>query len=381
METAVLANDPTAVVIYSKRIFAHAIRSTVAAKLMAMGLSASSEQNFVQLFDEPSKGPGAEIKYDIIPNPVGPGVQGDNPIAGSEVGLGWLQDSFTIDQQRQAILVKGRMSQQRVPYSLRDAAKVGLANWWKEIIDYGLLNQLGGNTAQTNVLYTGLNAAVAPDSSHHMYAGNQSAESGLTSSHVFDISIIPALVAKAQSQLAFPIRPVMVKGVQVDGLLFLHPLQVKALKTNFSAGGWAQVQQLAYQGLGTTGNPIFNGAVGMIDNVVIHQDAHVPYGDSDQNQIFDPVQKIMVAAPSNLGAAATGTTSVARGIFVGAQAAAIAFGGADNVGDKSLKVKWYEELLDAGNQLRVTSGMMYGIHKTRFNSQDFATIVVSSWAE
>ena len=379
-EIIVPSGDATAVVIYSKRLFAHAIRSTVAAKLMAMGLSADSEQNFVQLFDETSKGPGDTVKYDLIPNIVGPGVLGDDPIAGHEVGWSALQDSFVINQQRQAQLLKGRMSQQRVPYSMRDAAKITLANWWKEMIDVALLNQLCGNSSQTDVSYTGMQSAVAPDSAHWVFAGGQTAESGLTSSHTFDISLIPAIVAKAQSSLTFPIKPVMLKGMQVDGVLFLHPLQIKALKTNFSAGGWGDVMKAAYQGLAQTGNPIFSGAVGVIDNVVIHQDAHVPYGDNTQNTIYDPVQATTVPAPTSLGAAATGTTSVARGVFVGAQAAAIGFGTAETIGGKSLKVKWYEELLDAGNQLRVTAGMVYGIKKTRFASQDYATIAVSSWA-
>src|SRR5690348_17823461 len=123
-EILVPANDATAVVIYSKRLFSHAIRSTTAAKLMALGMTADSEQNFVQLFDETSKGPGDTIKYDLVPNIVGPGVLGDNPIAGHEVGWSALQDSFVINQQRQAELLKGRMSQQRVPYSMRDSAKV-----------------------------------------------------------------------------------------------------------------------------------------------------------------------------------------------------------------------------------------------------------------
>jgi N4-gp56 family major capsid protein len=347
---------------------------------MAVGLSADAPNNFVQLFDEPSKGAGDTIKFDLVPNIVGPGVLGDSVIAGHETAWAALQDTFIINQQRQAELLKGRMSQQRVPYSMRDSAKVTLANWWKEIMDVGLLNQLAGNTSQTDVSYTGLQAAIAPDTAHWMYAGTATSEATLTSSMPFDISLIPTAVAKAQT-LPFPIKPVVLKGVQVDGIMFLHPYQVKALKTAFSAGGWGDIQKAAMTGGQITGNPIFTGAIGMIDNVVMHQDAHVPYGDNAQNLVYDPVQAAMVAAPTSLGAVATGTTSVARAVFVGAQAAAIGFGGAETVGGKSLKVKWYEELLDAGNQLRVTAGMMYGIKKTRFPStQDYGVITLSTWA-
>jgi len=37
--------------------------------------------------------------------------------------------------------------------------------------------------------------------------------------------------------------------------------------------------------------------------------------------------------------------------------------------------------LDAQNQLRITAGMIWGLKKTRFNNQDFATVVCSSWAQ
>lgn len=383
METVVPAGDPTAVVVYSHRVFYQAIRSTVAAKLMAVGLSPKDQSNFVQLFDETSKGPGDTIKYDLIPNPQGPGVAGDGPISGQEVPFSWFQDTLTINQLRQAEILVGRMSQQRVPYSMRDVAKVGLANWWKETIDYGLLNQLGGNTAQANVNYTGMQAPVAPDATHQIFAGSATSEATLGPADVFSVQLIPQLVAKAQGTLTFPIKPVVIKGVEIAGVLFLHPLQVRDLKTNYTQGEWGDIYRAALQGGQITGNPIFTGAIGIIDNVVIHQDAHVPWGDNTQNTIIIPQGGGTVTTgpgPNSLGAAAAGTTSVARGIFVGAQAASVGFGGEEGPDGKPLRVKWVEELLDAANQLRVTAGMIWGLKKTRFNSQDYATIVVSTTA-
>lgn len=90
----------------------------------------------------------------------------------------------------------------------------------------------------------------------------------------------------------------------------------------------------------------FTGAIGMIDNVVIHQDTYCPWGDTSQNQIFDPITGSLVAAPTSLGAPAAGTTSVGRAIFVGAQAAAYACGAISGPNGQPLKVQWVEELLD-----------------------------------
>ena len=145
-ETIVSSGDPAAVVIYSRRVFLQAIHTPVLAKLMAPGLNARDQTSIVQLFDEPLKGPGDTVKFDFLPNLVGPGVIGDAPISGQETPLTWQTTSFIINQQRNAALIVGKMSQQRIPWSMRDAAYAQLANWVKVIIDAGLLNQAACNT-------------------------------------------------------------------------------------------------------------------------------------------------------------------------------------------------------------------------------------------
>jgi N4-gp56 family major capsid protein len=243
------------------------------------------------------------------------------------------------------------------------------------------MNQLCGNTAQTNVAYTGNQAPIAPDAAHQFFAGTAVSEATLTNADIFSVTLIPNFVAKAQGTLAFPIKPVVIKGIEIAGVVFLHPLQVRDLKTNFTPGEWGDIYRAALQGGQVTGNPIFTGAIGMYDNVVIHQDSRVSWGDTTQNLVFDPITKTMVGAPTTLGAPATGTTNVARAVFVGAQAAAYACGAEEGPAGQPLRVKWVEELLDANNQLRVTAGMIWGIKKTVFNSQDFATVVCSTWAQ
>jgi N4-gp56 family major capsid protein len=241
------------------------------------------------------------------------------------------------------------------------------------------MNQLGGNTAQTNVAYTGLQAPVAPDSQHQIIAGGQASEANLTNADIFGVSLIPQIVAKAQGGLTFPIKPTLIKGIEVAGVLFLTAQQVRDLKTNFTDGEWGDIYRAALQGGQVTGNPIFTGAIGFYDNVVLHQETRCPWGDTSQNTIFNPVTGTTTGAPTALGAPATGVTSVGRAVFVGAQAASFACGAEEGPTGQPLRVRWVEELLDANNQLRVTAGMIWGVKKTIFNSQDFATIVVSTW--
>ena len=43
-------------------------------------------------------------------------------------------------------------------------------------------------------------------------------------------------------------------------------------------------------------------------------------------------------------------------------------------------MSWYEEIDDYGNEKGISTGCIFGINKSVFNSEDFATIVISSYS-
>ena len=186
-ETVITAGDPAAVTLYSELTYAQAIRYTTASKLMAVGLSKDDPSNFVQYFEETSEKNGDTIKYDLIYNPFGPGIAGDSVIAGNEVPLTYDQAALVINQLRQAMLLKGMMSQQRVPFSLRDKARNGLANWFRTMIDYSLMNQAAGNTGATKLPYlnNAINAQNPGDAGAYNYTGMQSPIEPSTDHQIF----------------------------------------------------------------------------------------------------------------------------------------------------------------------------------------------------
>src|SRR5690606_21950544 len=90
-------------------------------------------------------------------------------------------------------------------------------------------------------------------------------------------------------------------------------------------------------------NAIFTGAAGYHNNTVIRVDARVPWGNSSQlNRIHH----------TDLGAAAAGVTNVARAIFMGAGAGAMAFGRAGSME----KFRWEESLRDYSEFYGVAAG-------------------------
>lgn len=129
---AYAAGDPAAVNRWSFRLFKQSITKTIAWRLANISSSTTSEDNIVQILDDTQKGPGDNITYDLIAKLVAPGVLGDATVAGLEEALTTYTANIVINQLRHSVLVRGAMSQQRVPVAMRDTARVRLADWWQE---------------------------------------------------------------------------------------------------------------------------------------------------------------------------------------------------------------------------------------------------------
>lgn len=340
-------NDALAVKLWSRKLFQEALKQTYFSKFMG-----SDSGNIVQIKGETGKGPGDKITFGLRMQLSGAGVQEDASLEGNEEALTTYSDSVFINQLRHAVRSAGKMSEQRVPFSVREEARQGLQDWWADRLDTSFFNQLGGYTAQTDTRYTGNQAAVAPDAAHKVYL-NGSADESATSSYTFDLTIIDKCVEKAK--MASPmIRPVKVGG-RDKYVMFLHPYQVYNLRTATATGQWLDITKAAYQGSGKD-NPIYSGALGEYNDVILHESTRVPYGVN-----------------SSTGAS---ISTVRRAVFCGAQAAVMAYGQGSSDGE----MKWVEELFDYGNQLGVSAGMTFGIKKAVFNSADFGTIVVPTYA-
>jgi N4-gp56 family major capsid protein len=283
----------------------------------------------------------------------GDGVQGDGTLEGNEEALVTYSDNLFIDQLRNAVRSAGKMSEQRVPFSVREEAMMGLRDWWAGRIDYWFFNQLTGNTLQTDQRYTGLQATIAPTTAQLLIQG-QTSENSITSSDTATLTLIDRAVATAKT-LSPVIRPIMVNGKPMY-VAFFHPYQVYNLRTSGStAGQWFDIQSKAMQGGDVEDNPIFTGALGVYNNVILHEAFRLPNAQTS-------------------GGASKANTK--RAVFCGAQAAVFAVGQKED----AEKPNWVEQLFDYGNQLGVAGGMIAGLKKTQFNSADFGTIVLSSYA-
>lgn len=318
--------------------------------------------SLIQIHEEPSKGAGDKVTVGLRMQLSAGGVQGDGTLEGMEEALVTYSDSFVINQLRNAVKSGGKMSDQRVPFSVREQAMIGLSDWWSDRIDLCGLNQLCGNSAQTDTRYTGNNTVTAPSSNNRYYANGLSSDASVVSasaSNVMDLNFIDYAVEIAKTNSP-AIRPIKYMGNDYY-VMFLHPYQVTDLRTNASAGQWFDIQSLAMAGLKDAKevekNPIFTGALGVYNGVVLHESTRIPR---------------VAQLAGDVGT----TKGVYRAVLCGAQSLLMAFG-QDN---SDMKASWVEEKFDYSNSLGVSAGMIFGMKKAIFNSQDFGTVTVATYA-
>jgi N4-gp56 family major capsid protein len=129
------------------------------------------------------------------------------------------------------------------------------------------------------------------------------------------------------------------------------------MRINSSKGQWLDIQKAAMAGSEATKSPIYTGALGEYNGVVLRSSQDVTQG-----------------VRTDTGAA---ITTVRRAVLLGAQAACCAYGKKQSGVNR---YRWNEELLDHKRKLEVFAGSIWGLKKTVFDSADFGTVVVSTYA-
>lgn len=341
------AGSPLAVKLWEKRIIREALKMT-----KAFGFMGTSSNSLIQVFEDTEKGAGDQVRVPLRMQLSGRGADETEALEGNEESLLTYYDTLLINEIVHATRNKTTMAQQRVPWSIRSEGANAIRDWYRDRIDTWFFNAITGNTAQTDVLYTGQNSTTAPTSASGntriLYTGGHGSEASISTTNTFNLSLLDAAVEQAKTATPL-IRPVMVGSAEYY-VAFLHPWQVTAMRTNTSTGQWLDIQKAALSGGEIENNPIFTGALGVYNGVVLHDSTRIP------------------AAPTN--------SNVRRAVFCGAQSAAMAFG----KGYSGESARYVEDSFDYGRQFGQSVQTIAGIKKMVFNSIDFGTIVLASYA-
>jgi N4-gp56 family major capsid protein len=352
--TTIGTNSEQAVKLWSAMTFRQMLAKTLTAKLMG---GADDKNAIVYRKNDLQKTAGDTVKFDIFMQATGNGVTGDARLRGHEEALVYHQDSITVDQLRQAHSFT-RISSQRTLHDLRKDAHMSLTDWWAGTMDSYMFRYLCGDTTINHG-----QAGLAPDSAHYFLSGGKTVsgvvatdEGTLTSADVITLSDIDIARERGEDS-DFILRPVNIDGGEYY-VLVLHPFSVTNLKLDAAKSSyvsWPEIQMYANKrGLK---NPLFTGALGVYNQTII----------MSSSRIYSP------------------RANVHRNLFLGAQAGCIAFANAWQRNDMAKGkregyLSWYEELDDFGNEMAIAAGAIFGLKKTRFNSQDYGTFVISSYS-
>lgn len=348
-------NHPLAVKLWSRRMDVEALKETFFARF-----TGTTSNDLAVEKTETKKGEGDSITWGLRALASGEGKTEGEVLEGNEEAIDHYNDSLLINELRHAHKVKGKetIDAQRVSMDLREEAYDSLKDWWADRLDTAFFNQLSGNTAQTNLKFTGMNPALGPSTNRIIRAKGLGTDAAVAAdaTALFTLNLIDKAVNRAKTASPM-IRPLKGFGRDVDYIMFMHPDQVLSLRSDAStAGNWFDLQKARLQGGEGDSNALFAGGVGVYNRTLVFESTRVPQ-----------------AVNAATGAAIPNTR---RAIFCGAQAIAVAFG--KNGGPT--KFSWFEELFDYGDKLGVKAGLIHGMKKSRYNGEDYGVITVTTYA-
>ena len=336
------------------------------------GMMGEGENNIIEVKSDLKKQSGDTFTCGLGIKLSGNGVVGDAEREGQEEAMTTYSQSVGIDQISNQVLLTGRLDEQKVAYDMREEAKNKLSVWMREYTERQIFMKLAGVTTTTLTDVNGVTVSARATWSNspnivptaHEVAGKGArylcAETtGLANMAAADI-LTPAMIGRAKvlAQTASPkIRPLRIKGKDYY-VLFIHPWQSYDLK-HAASSVWAQAQRDA-QVRGNE-NPIFTGALGIYDGVIIHEHEYVPVVVGDGSKSF-----------SAAGTAVTNGVYAFRALLCGQQAGMF-------VQTKDT-MRMVEKLFNYDSQPGYSASMIGGVQKSAFNSVDYGVVSIDTGA-
>lgn len=323
----------------------------------------------IQILTDLESDAGEQISYDLLAELRMAPVEGEDVLEGKEEAQRFYTDQIYIDQARCGVNTGGRMTRKRTLHNLREKAKRQQSQWWARLMDELLFIYLSGARGiNPNFLlplnYTGRanNPLSAPTANHVLYSGDATAHNNLDANDRFDLRLIDRAKTRADSQGGGATGVPVLQPCKIDGnetfVCVMHTFQEDDLRANTSAGQWLDIQKAAAAAEGRN-NPLFKGSLGMYRGVILH---------SHRN----------VIRFNNAGAGAN--IEAARALFLGSQAAVVAFGSPGT----NLRFDWHEETRDNGDKVVITTSSIFGIKKVTWNidgtNHDFGVFALDTAA-
>jgi N4-gp56 family major capsid protein len=321
-DTTFGTNEALTVKRWSATVFKEAIKDT-----FFKGYSGPGQNNIIMVDTELTKSKGDKMTFPLKMRLTGSGVDLENEdLEGNEEEITFEDFSVTLELRGNAVKAKSEMDEQRPAFSLRSQFRDSLRDWMTEYID------------STNI--TAL--ITSPTTNRNIFGGDATSDATIETADTLLTTVISK--AKRTARLATPkILPIMYQG-QSHYLMLVHDYQSKALKAETA---WINAQKDG--NVRGSKNPLFSGALGMWDGVVVKEYERIPLY-------------------SNWGS--TGLLTGARAMLLGAQAGVNAYG---------QMPRWYEKKFQYERIPGVAITIMWKAAKVVFDSEDFGCVAVDTY--
>ena len=319
-DTEFLTGDPETVKRWGAAVWQEA------PELIYWGQFMGKEMNsIIQVKTELESGPGDEITFTLLRKLAGAGVSGDSVLEGAEEQMNHFSDSVVLDQRRNAVRLKGKLSERRTAFDQRSNAKDVLKSWLAETIDDDIFTQF--DTNPTSVVF----------------GAGATSTATIVSTSTFTLALVDTAVARAKK--ASPkIWPVRVEGRDYY-VVCMHTDVEYDLRQN---SVWQTHQQNA--GPREYGsNAIFQGGMSVYGGAVLHSHVKVPIATTW---------------------GASGNETGASNLFLGRQAGLFAWGA---------KPEWWEKEFDYNNRVGFAIGAIWDFTKAVFDSNDHGFIAIRTY--
>lgn len=359
--TTIAVGDPKAVKRWSASLFLETSKKSYWDRKFI----GATDNHVIQRLTELEQAAGDTITYDLALLLTGEPIYGDNLAEGRERALKFATDEIRIDQLFYSVNAGGVMTRKRTLHNLRTTARNQLSRYWARFNDEMIFIYLSGSRGinqgfSTPVTWTGHagNPIQAPDTDHIIYGGDATGKADLATDDKMTRSLIERASTKAKMMREVNPDVSEIVPVEINGedhyVCLMSPFQEHDLRLEQGTSGWLDITKAVSAAEGRA-SPLFRGGLGMIDNVVLHSHKSViRFGD--------------------YGA---GSVKASRALFMGRQAAVIAYG-AEKSGDG--RMQWVEKKGDYNRQLNIGSGGVWGIKKARFAGKDFGIFAIDTAA-
>lgn len=361
--TQILPTDPGAVKKWETEVSVEMTKKSYFTKMTG------SEKSALPVIRKTSleSGPGDEVTCYLIAKMTGKPREGAEKLQGFEDKLNHFTDKMRIDKHRRAVNVGDVMDQKRVPFDIAEQAKARLADYAAEVHDEQIVMTLSGARGVGDEIqnyplgYAGFpNPFEAPDAGHLQISDGSKVKNTLTNTTADKLGTLTIdaanlrakkMIGDIKAGKAAKMTPCSVDGA--SHFVFLTgPEGMFDLRREVGDAGFLTLEKAKMTAEGANG-VIFKGGDALYNNVLI-----------------DEMQTIVKFNDYGAG----GTTQAMRSLFLGAHAAAVAYGTKGQA--RGTRYELTESDLDHGEEEVIVMRLIAGYKKCRYNSMDFGVIAV-----